>query len=80
MTRTHTYGQAGTAEARARTEDYAEGIGAREAADLVSVSRETLAKAWRSGDLPMLGLVGDAAPRFDPEAVKAWARKKRLIA
>jgi hypothetical protein len=58
----------------------ADGIGAIEAAELARVSRSTIARAWRSGELPIIAIHGDEAPKFDPRTVRAWARKKRLIA
>lgn len=55
------------------------GLSAPQAAELARVSTATIQRAWRSGELQVLD-PREHDPRFDAEHVRAWARRKRLIA
>jgi hypothetical protein len=73
-------GAAKLAEARERAV-YVEpaGVTVEAAAKLARVSAETIMRAWKIGDLAPVEVREDARPTFCAEAVKTWARAKRLI-
>lgn len=55
-------------------------IGVEEAAMIVRVARRTITAAHARGDLRATSLTPSGFPLFDPEDVRAWGRKLRLIA
>jgi excisionase family DNA binding protein len=75
-------GAASFAEARARAAtrgpDQSGWLTVPEAAALVGVSNQTIMAAWRRGELVFPDVQG--THRVDPDAVRAWARRLRLIA
>jgi hypothetical protein len=57
-----------------------EAIHLEAAARLARVSSESIQHAWRRGDLQPLSVQEDGKrATFAPDAVKAWARSRRLI-
>jgi len=49
------------------------------AAGLARVAPETILRAWKRGDLQALTIKDNNRATFSAEAVKTWARAKRLI-
>ena len=56
-----------------------DGVSTDGAATLARVSTESITNAWKRGDLPAASPPTATTPTFSAEAVKTWARGKRLI-
>jgi excisionase family DNA binding protein len=49
---------------------------AREVAELVGLSTETILRRWRAGEIPGFRLASNVL-RFDPADIEAWLASKR---